>query len=129
MFVTLSSMNYLDEASRSGNTGDAARVRAEARDVISDALAWQLPHARWQAIEPVLVAMSAALAADDPAALTAATADLELAGPMRVTRIGAIPVVPPPPPVRDRLNRLVFSLGGTSAPGEAPEASGANEPR
>lgn len=130
MFVTLSSMDYLDGAPLGGDTSDAAGVRAEALDVISDALQWRLSDARWQAIEPVLVAMSAALAADDPGALTAATADLELAGPTRVTRIGAIPVVAPPQPVRDRLNQLVFSLGGTpTAQREAPGAPEPDEPR
>jgi hypothetical protein len=58
---------------------------------------------------------SGALAAADLDALAAATADLELAGPLRITRIGATPVVPPTPPVRDLLNRLVFSLGGITA--------------
>jgi hypothetical protein len=90
-------------------------VRAEAVVVISDALQWRLTAARWQAIEELLAAMDAALAADDLEALTAAVADLELAGPVRITRIGAAPAVPPPLQVRDRLNRLVNSLGGASA--------------
>lgn len=92
--------------------GDDADVRAEALDVISDALEWRLAEARWQAIEQVLSAMEAALEADNMDALAAATADLELAGPLRITRIGATPVVPPTTPVRDRLNQLVHSLGG-----------------
>lgn len=115
VFATLALMGSLDEPPPGGASSDVADVRAEALDVVSNALRWQLADARWQAIEQVLTAMDAALAADDLAALTAATADLELAGPLRITRIGATPVVPPPPPVRDRLNRLVYSLGGTSA--------------
>ena len=95
--------------------GDALDVRAEALDVISDALRWRLVAQRWHAIEEVLAAMDAALAANDLQALAAATADLELAGPLRITPIGSPPVVPPPPPVRDRLNRLVTSLGDRPA--------------
>jgi hypothetical protein len=105
---------------RSGNDFDA---RAEALDVVSDALQWRLTEARWQAIEPVLLAMNAALAAGDLHALEAAAADLGLAGPLRITRIGATPVVPPAPPIRDLLNRLVYSLGGI--PARPPESQDA----
>jgi hypothetical protein len=101
-------------------------VRDEALDVIKDALRWQLAEARWQAIEQILGAMDAALESGDPQAVSAATVELEMAGPLRITRIGGTPVVSPPPPVRDRLNRLVFSLGGTT-PEPRPQA--AEEPR
>ena len=67
------------------DSGDALDVRAEALDVISDALQWRLVAQRWHAIEEVLAAMDAALAANDLQALAAATADLELAGPLRIT--------------------------------------------
>jgi hypothetical protein len=65
MFVTLSSMNYPDEPSPSWDTSDVADARAEALDVISDALQWRLADTRWQGIEQLLVAMGAALEADD----------------------------------------------------------------
>jgi hypothetical protein len=115
MFVTLSSMSSLEEPGPGGNTADAGGVRADALDVISDALSWQLADARWAAIEQILVTMDAALTAGSSVDLAAATTDLELAGPVRITRIGAVPVVPPPPAVRDRLNQLVHSLGGARA--------------
>lgn len=108
-------MNSLGEPSPRRDSGDVFDVRAEALGVISDALRWRLADARWQVVEQVVAAMAGALAAGDLKALTAATADLELAGPVRITRIGAMPIVPPPPPVRDRLNQLVHSLGGTPA--------------
>src|SRR5689334_11872934 len=114
MFVTLSSMNSL-EPGPGWNPADTASVRAEALDVISDVLSWRLAGTRWVAIEQVLAAMDAALAAGDVTALATATTDLELAGPVRITRIGADPVVPPPPAIRDRLNQLVHSLGGVPA--------------
>jgi hypothetical protein len=114
MFVTLGSMVFPDEPPASTDSGNDFDARAEALDVVSDALQWRLAEARWQAIEQVLIAMDAALAAGNVDALAAATADLELAGPLRITRIGATPVVPPAPAVRARLNRLVHSLGGTS---------------
>jgi hypothetical protein len=88
-------------------------ARAEALDVVTDALQWRLAEPRWQAIEQVLATMDAALEAGDQQALMEATADLELAGPLRITRIGSTPVFSPSPLIRDRLNRLVYSLGGT----------------
>jgi hypothetical protein len=102
--------------------------RAEALDVLSDVRQWQLAGPRWQAIEQILDAMAAALEAGDVEALTAATADLELAGPLRIVRIAATPVTPPPVPIRDRLNRLVFVLGGTAvADRDEDERAGADD--
>jgi hypothetical protein len=92
-----------------------AEARADALDVVSDVLQWQLHEMRWQPVEQILAAIEDALTADDTAALTAATANLELAGPVRLTRIGATPIVPPPATVRARLNRLVHSLGDAPA--------------
>lgn len=127
IFVTLSSMSSLDNSARGWNSPDAG-TRTEALDVISDALQWRLADARWAAIEEVLAAMDAALSANDTEALAAATADLELAGPVRITRIGAVPVVPPPPAIRDRLNRLVHSLGGSPEAHQAePGRAGSDE--
>lgn len=107
-------MTSADESPPGGESGSDANVRAEALEVVSDALQWRLADARWQAIEQVLVAMDTAVESSDMEALLAATADLELMGPLRITRIGDIPAVPPVPPVRDRLNRLVHSLGDPS---------------
>jgi len=110
------------------NTGSGIDVRAEALDVLSDVRQWRLADARWRAVEQVLIAMDAAVQADDSDALMAATADLELAGPLRLTRIGATPVGPPARPVRDRLNRLVHSLGGTVPEQQRePEDPGADD--
>src|SRR5215469_17602715 len=109
------------------NTGSGIDVRAEALDVLSDVRQWRLADARWRAVEQVLIAMDAAVQADDSDALMAATADLELAGPLRLTRIDATPVGPPARPVRDRLNRLE-SLGGTVPEQQRePEDPGADD--
>jgi hypothetical protein len=108
-------MGFPDGLPPRSEAGAFAEARAEALDVVSDALQWRLNETRWQSLERILAAMDAASAAGDTAALMAATADLELAGPVRLTRIGAAPAVPPPAAVRDRLNRLVHSLGGALA--------------
>lgn len=114
-------MGFPDGLPPRSDAGAFAEARAEALDVVSDARQWRLNETRWRSLEQILAAMDAALAAGDTAALMTATANLELAGPVRLTRIGATPVLPPPPAVRDRLNRLVHSLGG--APAQEPEES------
>jgi hypothetical protein len=69
--------------------------------------------------------MAAALEANDTEAFAAATADLELAGPVRIKPIG--PAVGPTEEARDLLNKLVHALGGMTAepPGQQPGAPGA----
>jgi CATRA-Associated Small Protein len=79
--------------------------------VLRHILRWELTEVRWdQLIETIDIAI-AAEAADDIDALREATIRLEVSGPVRVTRIGASPQVPPPPPVRDRVNHLIHALG------------------
>ncbi len=92
-----------------------AGAQEEALEVLLDVLEWRLTEARWQLIDQSLIAMDAALKAGDPAALATAIADLEIAGPVRIIKIGD-PQGEPPPPVRDRLNRLVHSLGAARDP-------------
>lgn len=104
----------------------AADVRAEALEVVSDALQWRLAAAQWQAVEQVLIAMDAALTAGDLRALSRATVELELAGPLRIQRISATASGSPDLKVRDLLNHLVFALGGASA---SPAKPGDKDPQ
>jgi hypothetical protein len=95
------------------NPGQVDEVRSEALAALSDASSWQLADERWQEIHRVLAGMAAALESGDPEALAAATARLELAGPLRIIPIGR--ALGPTPPVRDLLNKLVYALGGVTA--------------
>jgi hypothetical protein len=98
-----------------GLCGDAefdAEARADALDVLNDLLEWQLAPQRWERVEQIVDSIVEALAAGDVDALREATAELELAGPVRITRIGSTPLLPAPEQVRDRANHLVHSLGG-----------------
>jgi hypothetical protein len=114
-FVTLCTMSTAGGPPPGGESSEIVAARAQALGAASDALGWRLTGERWETIQQVLAAMAVALETDDLDALKAATAELELVGPVRIVRIGAPPVVPPPPQVRDRLNRLVYTLGGTTA--------------
>jgi hypothetical protein len=115
------------DAPRRWDSSDRAVVQAEALDVLSDALLWQLAEPRWGEIEQVLAAMAAALESGDMDAFATATADLELAGPFRITPIGT--ATGPTPAIRDLLNQLVHSVGGVTAersPQEPPDREAGN---
>jgi hypothetical protein len=85
-------------------------VRLAALDVLTDVLEWRLAEERWARVTEIVQTLDNALSTGDLVALEAATVDLELAGPVRIIRVGATPQIPAPPPVRERINRMVHSL-------------------
>lgn len=115
VLVTLCVMGSPGRPLRGLNADDNDGVRAAALNVVLGVLGWRLAATRWDAVGDTLDKMDAALTAHDKDALNDATTDLDVAGPSRIAPIGATPVVPPPAPVRDLLNRLVHELGGTTA--------------
>jgi hypothetical protein len=89
-----------------------ARIQRDALTVLQDLLRWELSAARWDGVAGALDALAVGLELDDLDTLTKATIQLEQAGPVRITRIGATPTEPPPPPVRERTNQLIQRLSG-----------------
>ncbi|WP_066375806.1 CATRA system-associated protein [Herbidospora mongoliensis] len=79
-------------------------------DLVTDIDQWRVTPEHWETIGGLLELAAASLT--EPAALRPLLEELENAGQDRITRIGASPIVPPPPPVRDRLNQLVHALSG-----------------
>lgn len=86
-------------------------------DVLEDLLLWELSPARWDGVAGMLDALAAEVADSDLSNLAAATRQLELAGPVRITRIGAVPTEPPPARVRERVNQLIHVLSGRDTNG------------
>ncbi|SME91488.1 hypothetical protein SAMN02745830_00419 [Streptomyces sp. Amel2xC10] len=104
-------------------------AREDAVDVLRDLLVWQLVPERWARVEAIVDALADALDRGDGDALREATAELEVSGPIRITRIGAQSPGPVPVPerTRDRANHLVHSLGQPPRPGQGdgePQPSG-----
>jgi hypothetical protein len=93
-------------------TDQPQQVLRDAVHVLEDLLMLELSPARWEGIAGILEALATEVAASDLSNLTEATIQLELAGPVRITRIGARPTEPPPPRVRERINQLIHSLSG-----------------
>lgn len=91
-------------------TEDLEEVRQDAVSVLQDMLSWRLSAARWDAIAGSVEALATYLDLGDLAAARDIVIQLELAGPVRITRIGALPSQPPPPPVRERINHLIHRM-------------------
>lgn len=85
-------------------------VVADALDVLGDLTSWRLASARWTQVQESLALLGAALDRDDMDAARAAVATLELMGPVKFTRIGSIPVLPAPAPIRERVHYMVHLL-------------------
>jgi hypothetical protein len=87
-------------------------LRDDAVDVLRDALVWRLTTGQWTAVTQAVDVLAAALVAGDASLFREALYDLELAGPVRATRIEDAEVLPPPEPVRERVNELIHTLDG-----------------
>jgi hypothetical protein len=92
-----------------------SQLKDDAVNVLQDALLWELSPSRWEGITAILQALETDLADEDVEALAEVVAQLELAGPVRITSIGAPPVAPPPPKVRERINHLIHRLSRSRA--------------
>ncbi|MEU4877112.1 CATRA system-associated protein [Streptomyces sp. NPDC021608] len=86
-------------------------TRSDAVEVLGDLLEWQLSPGRWDRVQALVDELADILAAGDGDGVRAVTAELELSGPVRITRIGATPVIPAPPRTRDQANHLIHALG------------------
>jgi nucleoside phosphorylase len=86
-------------------------ARNEAASLLFDVPLWELPERKWAKVHEVLMAMRAAGAAGDVDELRQRTDELEWLSPRRMTRLGTVPVVPPPPPTLAVRDRLVHELG------------------
>jgi hypothetical protein len=91
-------------------------LRADALDVLRDALEWRMSSARWTAVAAGIEALSTAVRSGDVARSQAAVYELELCGPVRASGFGD-PPVPAPEPVREEINELVHTLDGRTASG------------
>jgi hypothetical protein len=104
-------------------TDQQDRIRDDALSVLRDVREWCLPPARWAEVADVVDGLGTSLDLADPeqlAALNEATITLELAGPLRITKIDKS-AVPAPDRVRERVNQLIHEL---AAPGEEGDEQG-----
>jgi hypothetical protein len=86
-------------------------LRSDVLDIVSDAVQWRLPEARWAEIEELVQALHEALQTSDLQAVGQALGALELAAPLRITPIGGEPTRPAPLRLRNLAQQVVHDLG------------------
>ncbi|MFJ3492613.1 CATRA system-associated protein [Streptomyces sp. NPDC086091] len=133
---------------RAPRPGLPPELTESALRVLGDVLLWRLTDAQWERLAGLLDAAESALRSGAAQLFDAATVELALSGPVRVTRIGhepgdggeaagtgapadrygGLPYEQPHGPderVRERLNQLVHRLsGGSPRDGEADGGGG-----
>ncbi len=85
-------------------------TRGAAIEVLEYIVQLEMTPARWERLTELIDIAIQAATAGDRDGLRQATVELELAGPVRITRIGDSPSVPPPQGVRERVNHLIHAL-------------------
>lgn len=86
-------------------------LRGDAVDVLDHALAWRLAPDGWAAVDTAVGSTLTAFECGDTEALQSAIAALDLLDPRRGKKAGTPPEVPPPDPVRERINDTIHKLG------------------
>ncbi|GAA2304962.1 hypothetical protein GCM10009853_072520 [Glycomyces scopariae] len=81
-------------------------------DVLTEMPEWQLSPERWERVAEIIEALVETLTDSD--AFRANVVQLEIAGPVRTTRLGANPAEPAPPHIRDSMSHLMGLLGHDS---------------
>jgi hypothetical protein len=114
----------VNEATRMPGPDDRTGITPDQRRHLLEALrevpAWRCSLARWHRADQALRAVADALAADDADALDTALTELALAETLRVrVRLGD-DTDEPPEQVRDRVDRILYSLTEEAEP-DPPE--------
>ncbi len=100
-----------------------------AMDVLGDALCWQLPPGRWDAVGAVVDTMAEALTRGADTPFRQSVTDLELLGPVRGFSAQNPPREPAVDRVRERINELLHTLGQARPAREpGPDERAADEP-
>lgn len=86
-------------------------LRSDVLDILSDALQWRLPAARWESVEALAQVLHDAVRTGDLEKLEVALGDLELAAPLRVTPLGGEETIPATTRLRNIIRGVVHNLG------------------
>jgi hypothetical protein len=86
-------------------------LRSDVLDILSDAVQWRLPAARWEGVEKLVQGLHDAVKEGDLEKLEATLGDLELAAPLRITPIGGEQTTQATSKLRNIADRVVYDLG------------------
>jgi hypothetical protein len=96
-------------SSAPGNLSDD--LRSDVRDIVSDAVQWQLPQERWPAVEDLIAQLREALRTGDAKRVEELLTELELAAPLRIKPIGGPQTESAPERLKHVANDLIHDLG------------------
>ncbi|MFH8407046.1 CATRA system-associated protein [Streptomyces sp. NPDC018019] len=97
-----------------------------AMGILEDVSVWRLKRADWDVVGRALADVQRALAAGDLSGVRRALADVEMAGPHRISGLEDCGLLPLPEEHRERVNELIHTLGAT--PPENPRTMGGAAP-
>jgi CATRA-associated small protein len=97
-------------------------VRKRARQVLEDALLWNLTAEQWIEVRHALRKLQGAREAGDERRLRDAVADLEVAGPHRISGLEDAGRLPAPRQLRERINELIHALDPPGPSAQLPLA-------
>ncbi|WP_210588374.1 CATRA system-associated protein [Streptomyces sp. GESEQ-35] len=96
-------------------------LRQLAVEVLGDVPLWSLKSSNWERVGRGLAGMERTLGAGDVTGFRRAVADVEMAGPHRISGLEEASSLPFPEVYRERVNELIHSLGAAPGEGPAPE--------
>lgn len=97
-----------------------------ALEVLGDVLRWSLKTSSWERVGQGLAGMERPLEAADVAGFRRAVADVEMAGPHRISGVEEAASLPFPEAYRERVNQLIHRLGAEPEEGPSPANRDAN---
>lgn len=97
-----------------------------ALEVLGDVLRWSLRTPNWERVGEGLAGMERTLAAGDVAGFRHAVADVEMAGPHRISGVEEAASLPFPEAYRERVNQLIHRLGAEPEEGPSADTRDAN---
>ncbi|MBL7501442.1 hypothetical protein I6A84_03205 [Frankia sp. CNm7] len=100
-----------------GSRADALKAHGDARDLLAALAERSLPADQWTRVRELVEQLAETTANVDDARFSAAFAELRGIDLLAATRLGTDPGLPPPEPIRERLNELIHDLTGQ---GHAP---------
>ncbi|MFJ6673275.1 CATRA system-associated protein [Actinosynnema sp. NPDC091369] len=98
----------------------------DVRVVLDDLVQWEMTEGRWRDVANLVGALAAAVRTGEADVIRDATDAVEFAAPVRVTRVGQEPVVPPPPFVLERRTETLDSLRDAEGSEEDDDRSDAD---
>jgi hypothetical protein len=91
-----------------GNLSDD--LRSDVRDIVQDAVQWQLPKEQWLAVEDIVIKLHHAWRNGDPKQVEEQLTALELIAPLRITPIGGPPTESAPQRLKKVVEDVVHDL-------------------